>query len=272
MNEKAGPVKHIHFSSRYLLSMSGGDNVEEKYCLSCKKAHAANPTKRVKLVLSDSTLHMFFAPPANAQHRADYEGDAIHTEYVTIPGARVEVLQQAFRIEYEVETRGIDVLLVAGLNNLLKGEKGEELMYKLCSFRDTVMRQSLKYHPDAPNTFAVATLLYAPQLCWFPDDGPVPSASYENRLEELQWINTELIKFNAMNGVVSVPHVHKFGIRVDNKSKRDMYGNVTVHHRLMHKWEQWREVERDRMVHLEEKKRVDLGRSINKYFKFGTRE
>ena len=146
MNEKAGSVKHIHFSSRYLLSMSGGDNVEEKYCLSCKKAHAANPTKRVKLVLSDSTLHMFFAPPANVQHRADYEGDAIHTEYVTIPGARVEVLQQAFRIEYEVETRGIDVLLVAGLNNLLKGEKGEELMYKLCNFRDTVMRQSLKYH------------------------------------------------------------------------------------------------------------------------------
>ena len=69
------------------------------FCPLYKKVHEAYPTERIKLVMSSSTLHQFFAPPPTAQLKQEYEGDAVHTDYVTIPGARVEDLQQAFRVE-----------------------------------------------------------------------------------------------------------------------------------------------------------------------------
>ena len=182
----------------------------------------------------------------------------------------MEDLQQAFRLEYEKETRGIDVLVVAGLNNLVKGVKVDQLVTKFSEFRDIVEWQASKHHPDIKNTFAVATLLYAPQLCWFPDDGPLPSPYYKNRLEEMQWLTTTLTDFNVRNGVSKFPHVHKFGVRIENKTIKDVYGNVQVKHKTGHKWEQLREEEKGRMLHLADKRRMLLGRAVNKYFKFNT--
>ena len=68
----------------------------------------------------------------------------------------------AFRIEYGKEVRGFDVLVLAGLNNLIKGDSKEDVMRKLDLFKNTVIKQSQHLHPTTPNTFAVATLLYAP--------------------------------------------------------------------------------------------------------------
>ena len=240
------------------------------YCSSCRLSHGLHPTERIKLCMSGSTLHMFWAPTISSQSGDHYEGDVQHTDYVIIPGAKIETLQQAFRIEYGKEPRGIDVLVVAGLNNILKGDSMEELMRKVDMFRETVTKQSKHFHPSTPNTFAFATLLYAPQLCWFPDDGPLPTMHYRNRLEEMQWLTTTILHYNKVNGIPNVPHVHKYGVRRDNKTKRDIYGNITVQHKVDHKWEQWREEERDRKLHLTDAMRMVLGRAVNKYFRFNT--
>ena len=274
-------VRHRHFSTRQHIELTV-DEDGNFFCLSCKKKHEAFPSERVKLLMSDSTLHEFFSPPLSAQppqprppgsakqKQPEYEGDKVHTEYVTIPGAMVEQLQQAFRIEYGKSKVGIDVLLVAGLNNVLKGDRVEVIKDKIEFFRDTVMRQNY-HHPDKPNTFAVATLLYPPQLCWYPDNGPIPSpATYTNRLDEMQWLNHELLEFNDNNRVVGVPHVHKFGVHIDNRTSKDKYGQVQVRHRVAHKWEQWREKDKRQMLHLDDKRRICLGLSINKYFRFNT--
>ena len=274
VTEKARAVNHKHFSTRFMQSVST-DSAGNSFCSTCKKVHHKYPTDRVKLCLSDSTLHEFFTftppPPRPGQkQQLQNKGDNVHVDYVTIPGSKVEDLQQAFRLEYEKETRGIDVLVVAGLNNLLKGDKVEELFAKFGYFRDLVEWQATKYHPAIKNTFAVTTLLYAPQLCWFPDDGPPPSPTYRNMLQEMQWLNNNLLEFNTRNGVARAPHVHKFGIRIDNKSDKDMYGNVQVRHRTTHKWEQWREEDKGRMLHLCDLRRLLLGRTVNKYFQFNT--
>ena len=273
MTEKARAIHHKHFSTKFSQSVSI-DSAGNSFCSTCKAIHNKYPTDRVKLCLSDSTLHMFFTftpPPARpGQQQLQNKGDAVHVDYVTIPGSKVEDLQQAFRIEYEKETRGIDVLLVAGLNNLVKGDGVEELFTKFGYFRDLVEWQANKYHPAIKNTFAVATLLYAPQLCWFVDDGPPPYPTYRNRLSEMQWLTTTLLEFNKKNGVPRFPHVHKFGVRIDNKTSRDEYGNVEVRHRTCHKWEQWREEEKGRMLHLTDQRRFLLGRAVNKYFQFNT--
>ena len=106
-------------------------------------------------------------------------------------------------------------------------------MRKIDLLRNTVMKQSTHFHPESSNTFAVATLLYAPLLCWFPDDGPQPSPYYRNRLEEMQWLNTELLRY-----------------KVD------------------HRWEQWREEGREDKLHLDDERRMMLGRMVNKYYRF----
>ena len=82
----------------------------------------------------------------------------------------------------------------------------------------------------------------------------------------IKWVSP----FNEAMGKNSAPCIHKFGIRVDNKTSQDEYGNIRVLHKVNHKWEQWREVERDRMLHLADSKRIDLGGSVNKYFQFNT--
>merc|ERR1711954_59329 len=89
---------------------------------------------------------------------------------------------------------------------LVKGDGVEELFTKFGYFRDLVEWQANKYHPAIKNTFSVATLLYAPLLCWFVDDGPPPYPTYRNRLSEMQWLTTTLLEFNKKNGVPRFPH------------------------------------------------------------------
>ena len=50
-----------------------------------------------------------------------YVGDSIHIDEITIPGACLKVLLHALAIEYGKSHRPIDVLVVAGANDILKG-------------------------------------------------------------------------------------------------------------------------------------------------------
>ena len=266
-SEKSAAVTHRHFSTNLMMSLTK-DKAGNYNCSSCKSVHGTHTTERIKLCVSSSTLHMFWAPPDRSEVK--YDGDIQHTNYITIPGGKVETLQQAFRIEYGSEVRGIDVLVVAGLNNIIKRDTREEVMRKLDLFKNTVMKQSQNLHPTTPNTFAVATLLYAPQLAWFPDDGDQPSPYYRNRLEDIQWINAEIIRFNKENGVPMAPHFHKYGVRRDNKTRKDRFGHITVRHTVSHRWEQWREEEAKWMLHLNDERRIVMGQAVNKYFRFNT--
>ena len=132
---------HSHFSTKHIHNFAR-DPSGISYCPSCKLVHSQNQNCRIKLCMSDSTLHMFWDPPHGSQHSVRYEGDSHHTDYVTIPGAKIETLQQAFMIDYSEETRGIDVLVVAGLNNILRGDTMEQLMRTVYLFRDTVLKKS----------------------------------------------------------------------------------------------------------------------------------
>ena len=63
----------------------------------------------------------------------------------------------------------------------------------------------------------------------------MPSPSYKNLLQEMQWLTTTLVNFNERNGVAKFPHVHKFGIRIENRTSMDLYGYVQVKHKTGHK-------------------------------------
>lgn len=55
-------VFHSHFSSLRLRELTGVEGTDNNFlCPSCKSSHAPYPEDRIKLVISDSSLHKFFA-------------------------------------------------------------------------------------------------------------------------------------------------------------------------------------------------------------------
>ena len=69
-------------------------------CPSCKSHHRSYPEEKIKLVVSDSTLHQFFAPPGYSQSL--YPGETMHDDYITIPGGFIDELYNDFRYESEL--------------------------------------------------------------------------------------------------------------------------------------------------------------------------
>ena len=66
----------------------------------------------VHTAVSDSTLHVFFTQPGHTG--SHYPGDLMHSDYIIIPGATINSLANAFRLEYGQSTWPMDVVLIAG--------------------------------------------------------------------------------------------------------------------------------------------------------------
>ena len=263
------PVYHRHFSSLRLREYTGIEGTNTAYlCPSCKSHHSPYPDARVKIVVSGSTLHQFFAPPEDTCHTAtQYSGDIQHCDYITIPRACIEDLIHAFRLDYDQEwqTKPLDVVMVAGYNDLAKGYGREFINHGFKEFSNVVLQQGNRSHPLTPNTVAIASLMYPPQLAWYPDNGREP-AGYVNQMEKIHWLNYKINQLNLANNVPHYPRFHTYGVRTATRRWIDVYGQE--HHRniKMHRWEHWREAEPTQMLHLNNERRFKMGAAVNSYF------
>ena len=266
-HEKRAIYHKYHYSSKYTRECSGVENSPGEYfCPPCKAIHSSiSSLSRLKICVSASALHEFWAPRGA---NVIYEGDKNHIEYITIPGAKIIDLVEAWKIEYFQERRPMDVLVVAGLNNLVQGYKPDSLLRDYDYMVQTVMHQAKKFHPEVLNTCAIATLYYPPQLCWFPDQGMCPPG-YVNHLDDMWYLNHEIERLNLESGL-KVPNFTTFGLRVENKSTKDKYGQVWARHTTRHRYEHWREPDPSDMLHLNDSKRIKMGRQVNRYFEFET--
>ena len=105
--------------------MLGVEGTEKFYfCPTCKSSHRSNTRNRVKLVVSDSSLHQFFAPPGDS--RAQYKGDTLHTDYITIAGGCTDEFYKAFILDLELLPPGkpLDIVLVMGYADLSRDTPG----------------------------------------------------------------------------------------------------------------------------------------------------
>ena len=260
---------HRHFSSIRLRELTGVESTGSYYlCPSCKSHHTPYPKPRTKIVVSDSTLHQFFAPPDHSASSKVYEGDTLHVDYITIPGANIDTLTNAFVIDYVAKPnarRPMDVVLVAGYNDLVAGCSNQDIMRKFRRFTDTVMnaRPSVK---TEKNTVVVGDIMYAPQLTWFADNGPLPSNHKGNKLRQIELLNQAILSLNLDNGVTEYHRLYKYGIRNYTKKYVDAYGQE--HHRKIksHRFQHWREQDPSRMLHLTNEQRYKMGAAINSYF------
>ena len=175
-------VHHRHFSAKELRRLAGVKNREEEYlCPTCGqdgvpgKMHFPYPTDRLKVCVSSSTLHEYW-------RHGNYAGDTVHIDYCTIPGAKIQDLALAWRADYRHEKRPMDVVCVAGLNNI-KLESEDRIMERIDSFARTVRIQSENYHPESPSTFTFATMFLPPQFTRFPRNGRHPDKNFQIKLK-----------------------------------------------------------------------------------------
>ena len=271
-HEPQVPVYHRHFSSLRLREMIGVEVENKRYlCPSCKSFHLPYPDleDRIKIVVSDSTLHEFFAPSASC--RARYS-DIIHTDYITIPGGDIKALSLAYKLDYfdRPQHRPVDVVMVGGYNDLVAGTNRNTIIENLRSFTTMVRLTGLSLHSDQPNSVAVSTFMYAPQLAWFPDNGSYPYQGYRDQKEKIDWLNQAIHDLNIENNVPSYPAFHTYGVRTNTIKKVDQLGNITKTKYKVHRWEHWREQDRGHMLHLRDDRRLKMAAAVNNYFSYNT--
>ena len=261
------PIYHRHFSSLRLRELIGVEDMTKPYqCPSCKSHHQPYPNDRIKIVVSDSTLHQFFAPPGYTA-TLQYQGDVMHCDYISIPGATIDTLSQAFRLDYveKIHSRPLDVVLVAGYNDIVIGRSRESIMDSFLRFTNVVKNAGSTLHQEN-NTVAVSDFMYAPQFSWFPDNGPLPSNHQGNQIEKLHWLNQAILALNLDNNITEFHRMHKYGLRDYTRKYVDQYGQEHQRKVKCHRWEHWREIDRASMLHLRNDRRFKMGAAINKYF------
>ena len=264
------PVYHSHFSSLRLRELLGVEKSGTDYlCPSCKCSHGSSPEERIKVVLSDFSLHRFFAPPNYTC--SQYVGDMIHVDYITIPEGCIEDLVHAFRLDYEMseQNRPLDVLVVAGYNNILKNHSRYFIMEGLKHLSELVLNKEKNKNSGIVNTYAVASLMYPPRLAWFTDNGDMPY-DYHDNLEKISWLNSQIHQLNVKNLVPDYPRFHTYGVRTDNRSRVDMYGYEHQTHTKSHRWEHWEEGIKTSKLNLKPARKFIMGTAVNKYFALNT--
>ena len=78
----------------------------------------------------------------------------------------MDVLYHAFRTECAMlpPDKPLDVVLVMGYNDLVKGHSRDWMLDCLKCFSNLVFDLAKKNHPDTPNTVAIASLMYPPPV------------------------------------------------------------------------------------------------------------
>ena len=260
-------IRHRHFSSLWLRKAIGVEDSGNRFlCPSCKSRHIPYLYNRTKVVVSDNFLHTFFAPPGHTGRQ--YEGDLIHSDYITIPDATIDELTHAFSVEYTDFRFPIDVVMVAGFTDILRGRSRYNIIDSYTRFTRAVL-DATSGHAGV-NTVAICNLPYPPQLTWFEDNGTMPVHHPGNQLLKLEFLNEAILSLNLDNGITEFPRLHKYGIRNYTRRSVDSYGQT--HHRRIkqHRMDHWQGNDPARMLYLISEQRFKVGAAVNKYFSLRT--
>ena len=95
--------------------------------------HSMAGERRLRIVMSSSTLHNFWSE--------GYEGDVIHVDWNTAPGANIQTLHNMWYAEYKNQRKPVDIVLVGGLNNILQGDSNNKIMGDIEAFYSSVVGQ-----------------------------------------------------------------------------------------------------------------------------------
>ena len=268
--EERVPIYHRHFSSLFLRTISGVNDNTPYLCPSCMRSHAPYSDDRIRIVVSDSSLHQFFAPSGYVD-TLQYRGDSVHIDYLTIAGADIGTLIDAFRLEYldnPPSQKPLDVVMVAGYEDLVEGHPRGYIIHQFHTFAHMIMEETRERNlsPREANSVAIASLAYPPQLAWLPDNGPLPYSGYYNNWDKITWLNEQIARLNTAYLARFPPKFHTYGIRTATRTWRDKFGQISTRVTKSHRWEHWQGTDPASMLHLTYERRFKMGIALNNYF------
>ena len=177
------------------MGIEGLETNPDYLCPTCQVSHSSQPSGGLNVCITDSQLHDFHYPKSGAV----IPPDKSHVDWISIPGATISELCDAWRLDYHREKRASTTLLVAGLDLFEKGGDKDMIIDQILGFKENIDAQNRHHVNDSKNLFFVAPLLNPPKYCWFPDNGCEPR-HYKNRLVEFNDLNAWIDQFNHDNG------------------------------------------------------------------------
>jgi len=266
---------HNHLSSKAYRMDAVLDQYGQYLCYSCATTpHLCKSGTRYPVVITASALYAWH----KQREKNGYKGDEIHVDVISIPGANLKVLQHALSAEFGGLNRPIDVLIVAGINDVLENIPLEEIVMRYMKIRAWVRGQN-KYHPSTENTVAIATLPLIPKVVRLAGDDRPPLANDKYQL--LCDLNTYIKTWNREEkdakmkshlATSQAPQFHTWGVETSHDPLYSALGSghtapmPVLQPILKHRWYCWRERKPDQKMHLANKYKFKMGRATVKYF------
>ena len=258
-------VCHTHNSSKDYRIAAPADIWGNYHCFTCKNTpHSHKIGTRYPVLVSSSILNNW----QGCRSMTGYQGDDIHIDYITIPGATVRELEHAFMAEYSNVHRPVDVLLVGGLNDILRGATDSEIIEDISHFRNSVKSISAGTGDIHQGSFAAATLPFPPKITVIEND---QRRIVNNRRDLMVSLTAKIRESNCsdMHPIIPTrlaPCFHTWGIRT-KKSSHFTGPKTLMEGWLTHRMGQWRETRPKDMLHLENNARIRMGRACIEYYK-----
>ena len=263
-SDSSHTVRHPHFSSSALRRQAKADKCETYRCPVCNFVESVTilPTQTRKIVIADSTLHAVWDHTIPLQ--------SIHFDIDSIVGGRVRDMTRAWIKNYMHIPNRMEIVVVAGLNNIGGGENAENILEEMREFKEMVKQHSIKWAHKKPSFITFCTLPYAPKFCSLqvPADPAtkgvaewIPPPTFKNRYEEVKKVNDLVIQMQRQEEVKM--------IRLDYHGVKFLAGG-----KLQHKFDTkpgvtpiWRETEVFKKLHFTVENKMKVMQYINKFYR-----
>ena len=258
-------IYHRHVSSISQRAASPLDHFGQYVCTTCKTVvHPAKMGHRIPVVISASIMNNWQGWRGTP---GAYEGDPLHLDYITIPGATIEQLQHAFEAQYNGCKQPLDVIIVAGYNNILQDQCLEEILSHLSDFKKAVINMSCP--GERFNSCAISSLPFPPRLTRLVNDPVFPEYSeyYDDKTSILDQLTPRVLAMNREEIDMLTrlaPGFHSWCLSKGGDSGQQGY---TVGQLNQHRDAQWREDHFLDQLHPSDPVRVRMGMAIGRYFR-----
>ena len=198
--------RHHHFSSTSIRRMARNQprgQAMNYMCPVCKTLEPCSipPTETRRIVLADSCLYGVWNQPT--------PDNTIHFDIDCIVGGKVQDLTTALLKNYLHMPNRVEIIVVAGINNIGAGDSAEQISRYMDVMKQVVEEHSKKWKHDPPSYVSFCTVLLAPKFCSLhipanPERPEVamwvPPPNFINRYSEVKKLNDIIIQKNKEGG------------------------------------------------------------------------
>ena len=228
-------------------------------CGQVRVERVVRPSTR-KIILTDSSLY-------NVWTYANLKTADHHMEIEAVVGARIRDLTKLIFKLYLKHPQRLEIVLVAGINNIGDGQPVSEIVEEIKELRESLQAHSTVYKHSMPSVLSISTVVYAPKFCSLevPANLPEwqPPPGFTNRRLEIEALNAAIAAMNKESGV-NYLKLHMEGIRIDAKRNKTM-------HKHNPKSPIWREPEIRKRLHMTEEYKVRIVNLAKIIFRGGLR-